>query len=62
MAAALMLRQHHQEKLIGTPQLSVSIAKMEEEILDVNVRLNQAVRQRLSRTSSDMALNFQRPG
>ena len=37
-------------------------AKMEEEIVDVNVRLNQAVRQQFSKTSSGIALNFQRPG
>ena len=35
---------------------------MEEEIVDVNVRLNQAVRPRFSRPSSDTALNFQSPG
>ena len=35
---------------------------MEEEIIDVNVRLNQAVRQRFSRPSPDIALNFQSLG
>ena len=30
----------------------MSITTMEEEIVDVNVRLNQAVRQQVSRTSS----------
>ena len=43
-------------------QLSMSIATMEEEIVEANVRLNQAVRQQFSRTSSGIALNFQRPG
>ena len=37
-------------------------AKMEEEIVDFNVRLNQGVRQQFSKTSSGIALNFQRPG
>ena len=37
-------------------------AKMEEEIVDINVRLNQAIRQRFSKTSSGIALNFQWPG
>ena len=40
----------------------MSTATMEEEIVDVNMRLNQAVRQQFSRTSSGIALNFQRPG
>ena len=40
------------------------IVTMEEEIVDVNVRLNQAVTQKFFRTSSGIciALNFQRPG
>ena len=33
-------------------QLSMFITTMEEEIVDVNVRLNQVVRQQVSRTSS----------
>ena len=40
----------------------MSIATMEEEIVEVNVRLNQVVRQQFFRSSSDIALNFQRPG
>ena len=41
------LRQHGQEnKVIITLQLSMSIATMEEEIVGVSVRLNQAMRQR----------------
>ena len=40
----------------------MSIATMEEEIIDVNVRFNQAVRQRFSRRLSGIALDFQRPG
>ena len=35
---------------------------MEEEIVDFNVRLNQAVRQRFSRPTPDTALNFQSLG
>ena len=38
--------------MINAPQLSMSIAKMEREILYVNVRLDQVVRQQFSRTSS----------
>ena len=34
---------------------------LQQEIVDVNVRLNQAVTQQFSITSSGMALNFQRP-
>ena len=45
--------------MIITQQLSMSIATLEEEIVDVTVRLNQAVRQRFSRTPSGMALDFQ---
>ena len=46
--------------MIVTQQLSMSIATLEEEIVDVTVRLNQAVRQWfLYRTPSGMALNFQ---
>ena len=48
--------------MIITPQQSMSIATMEEEIVNVNVRLNQDVRQQFSRTSLGTALNFQRPG
>ena len=40
----------------------MSIATMEEEIVDVNMRLDQAVRQWFPRTSSSVALNFQRLG
>ena len=35
----------------------MSIATMEEEIVDVNVRLSQGVRQQFSRTSLGIALN-----
>ena len=38
------------------------IVTMEGGIVDVNVSLNQVVRQQFSRTSSGIALNFQRPG
>ena len=40
----------------------MSIATIEEEIVDVNVRLNQFVTQQFFRTSSIIAFNFQRPG
>ena len=44
------LRQCGQEnQVINTPQLSMSFAEMEGEIIDVNVGLNQAVRQQFSR-------------
>ena len=45
-------------------RINMFIATMEEEIVDVNVRLNQVVTQKFFRTSSGicMALNFQRPG
>ena len=39
----------------------MSIATIEEEIVDVNVRLNQVVTQQFFRTSSGRAMNFQRP-
>ena len=35
--------------MINTPQLSMSFTTMEGEIVDVNVVLNQVVRQRFSR-------------
>ena len=38
--------------MLNTPQLSMSIAAMEGEIVDVNMRLNQVVRQQFSRTLS----------
>ena len=57
------LRQHGQEnQVIITLQLSMDIATMEEEIVGVSVRLNQAMRQQFPKTWSCMALNFQRPG
>ena len=37
-------------KLIGILQLSMSIATMEEEIVGATVRLNQAMRQQISKT------------
>ena len=57
------LRQRGQEnEVINTPQLYMPIV-MEGEIVDVNMRLKQVVRQWLSRTSSGwIASNFQRPG
>ena len=33
-----------ENEVINTPQLSMSIATMEGEIVDVNVRLNQVMR------------------
>ena len=35
---------------------------MEEEIIDVNMKLNQFVREQFSRVLSGIALNFQMPG
>ena len=35
--------------MINSPQLSMSFAAMEGEIVDVNVGLNQVMRQQLSR-------------
>ena len=35
--------------MINSPQLSMSFATVEGEIIDVNVGLNQAMRQRFSR-------------
>ena len=40
----------------------MSIVTLEEEIIDINVRLNQAMRRWFLRTSSGAALKFQRPG
>ena len=42
--------------------MSMSIATMEEEIVDVNLRLNQAVTQQFSKISSGIVSNFQRLG
>ena len=36
----------------------MSIATIEEEIVDVNVRLNQVVTQQFFRTSSDITFEF----
>ena len=47
--------------MVYTPQLSMSIATMVGEIVDVNVRLNQVMRQQFSRTSSGIT-EFKRPG
>ena len=44
--------------MIITQQLSISTAKL-KEIVDINVRLNYAVRQQFSRTLSGVALSFQ---
>ena len=35
--------------MINSPQLSMSLATMEREIVDINVRLNQVMRQQFSR-------------
>ena len=40
----------------------MSIATMEEETIDVNVKLNQSVREQFSRALSGIALNFQMSG
>ena len=40
----------------------MSIVTMEGEIVDINMKLKQVVRQQFSRTSSDIASNFQGPG
>ena len=37
----------------------MSTAMLEEEIVDINFRLNQAVRQQFARTLSDITINFQ---
>ena len=51
------------EELSNNYTIAVYVyAKMEEEIVDVNVGLNQAVRRQFSKISSRIALNFQRPG
>ena len=42
----------------NTQHLSMSIAMLEEEIVDVNVTLNQAVRQQFVRTLSDITSKF----
>ena len=39
-----------------------SVATMEEEIVDINVKLNQDVTQQFSETASGIALNFHRLG
>ena len=47
-------------QVIITLQLPMSIATMEEENVGVSERLNQPMRA-ISKTSSCIALNFQRP-
>ena len=37
----------------------MSVAMLEEENVDVNVRLNQVMRQQFARTLSDVTMNFQ---
>ena len=37
----------------------MSIAMLEKEIVDINVILNQAVRQQFARTLSDITMKFQ---
>ena len=46
--------------MVNILQLSMSIATMEGEFVDINVRLNQVMRQQFSRTLSGIALNFLR--
>ena len=43
----------------NTQHLSMSITMFKEEIVDVKVRLNQAVRQQFARTLSDVTINLQ---
>ena len=38
--------------------IRMSIVTMEEVIVDVNVRLNQVVRQQFARTLSDVTMSF----
>ena len=45
--------------MINTPQLSMSFATMEEEIVDVNVGLNQVARQQLSRHNFHLGNYFE---
>ena len=45
----------------NTQHLPMSIAMLEEEIVDVNVKLNQALRQQFARTLSDVTMNLQCP-
>ena len=47
--------------MINRLQLSMSVV-IKGEIVDINVRLKQLMRQRFSRTLLGIALNFQRPG
>ena len=42
-----------------TQHMCMSITMLEEEIVDINVRLNQAVRQEFARTLSDVTINLQ---
>ena len=37
----------------------MSTAMVEKEIVDINLRLNQAVRQQFARTLSDVTMKFQ---
>ena len=37
----------------------MSTAMLEEEMVDINLRLNQAVRQQFARTLSDITMKFQ---
>ena len=37
----------------------MSIAMLEEKIIDINLRLNQAVRQQFATTLSDVTMKFQ---
>ena len=43
----------------NTQHLSVSIAMLEEEIVGVNVRLHQALRQQFARTLLKVTVNLQ---
>ena len=42
----------------NTQHLSMSIVVLEKEIVNINMRLNQAVRQQLARTLSDVTIKF----
>ena len=53
------LRQHSQENyMINSPQLSMSFATMEGEIVGVNVALNQVTRQQFSKHNFQLGNYF----
>ena len=43
----------------NTQHLSMSTAMLEEEIVDINLRLNQAARKQFARTLLDVIMKFQ---